>query len=545
MIRFIFILFFLTINVLSFSQNKNLPLSNCYSLDFKKILYIDSTNIHTSFKPILVSENFKMDSISKIGYVNNYNSWILKKTFNEHLFVIKGKDYSVVASPLINLSAGRELIDSKKTLVNSRGYLVKGTLGSNISFSTSFFENQAVFPNYLNSYILNNKIVPGQGFARNFKEDGFDYAMSSGHVTYTPNSMFSMQFGHGKSFIGDGYRSLLLSDNTFNYPYLKVQTNFWKIQYTNFYAELMDINYFETNSLDNWDQMGYPKKYLSSHYLSMNLSSKLNISLFESVIWRANHTPGSNGFDINYLNPIALLRPVEFSINSPDNILVGLNAKYTLITSYLYGQLILDEFSVEYLRTKNSWANKFGYQIGYKIFNFLNVDKLSLQAEYNYVRPYTYAHKNPTQNYAHYNQPLAHPLGANFSELLLMATYSINRFVFDIKMMSAKYGGQIDGDPISYGSDLFLSTGNFAQEANLINIGTGRPSDIGIEMYQGNLSKIKSGSLNIGYVINPLTNLKINLGFTFRNFENENENLETRFLNFGIISDLFNKYYDI
>jgi hypothetical protein len=170
---------------------------------------------------------------------------------------------------------------------------------------------------------------------------------------------------------------------------------------------------------------------------------------------------------------------------------------------------------------------------------------LSLHAEYNYVRPYTYAHNNPTQNYAHYNQPLAHPLGANFSELLLMATYSINRFVFDIKMMSAKYGGQIDGDPISYGSDLFLSTGNFAQEANLINIGTGRPSDIGIEMYQGNLSKIKSGSLNIGYVINPLTNLKINLGFTFRNFENENENLETRFLNFGIISDLFNKYYDI
>ena len=285
--RFISILFFLTINFLSFSQNKNLPLSNCYSLNFNKILYLDSSKLHTSFKPILVSENFKMDSISQIGYVNNYNSWILKKTFNEHLFVIKGKDYSVVASPLINLSVGRELIDSKKTFVNSRGYLVKGMLGSKISFSTSFFENQAAFPNYLNAYILNNKIVPGQGFARNFKEDGFDYAMSSGHVTYTPNSMFCMQFGHGKSFIGDGYRSLLLSDNTFNYPYLKLQTNFWKIQYTNFYAELMDINYFETNSLDNWDQMGYPKKYLSSHYLSMNLSSKLNISLFESVIWRA------------------------------------------------------------------------------------------------------------------------------------------------------------------------------------------------------------------------------------------------------------------
>ena len=57
--------------------------------------------------------------------------------------------------------------------------------------------------------------------------------------------------------------------------------------------------------------------------------------------------------------------------------------------------------------------------------------------------------------------------------------------------------------------------------------------------------KVIFQKLNIGYVVNPITNLKINLGFTFRNFENENENLETRFLNFGIISDLFNKYYDI
>ena len=198
----------------------------------------------------------------------------------------------------------------------------------------------------------------------------------------------------------------------------------------------------------------------------------------------------------------------------------------------------------QYLKTKNSWANKFGYQIGYKIFNFFNVDKLSFQAEYNYVRPYTYAHKNPTQNYAHYNQPLAHPLGANFSELLLMATYKIKRFVFDIKMMSVKFGGQIDGDPTSYGNDLFLSTGNFAQEANLINIGTGRPSDNGIEMYQGNLEISDLRNFNIAYFVNPKTNLKINLGFTVRDFKNEESDMQTQFINFGIVSDLFNHYYD-
>ena len=543
--RILFLSLFFIISYSSSSQNKNLYLSKNYCNDLSETVYLKNESAHTSFKPLLISNTMLFDSIKKSYVLSEKKSWFSKKLFYEHFFIIKGEDYKVIASPLVNFSNGVELIESKNTFINSRGYIVEGILGNSISFSTSFLENQSVFPNYLDSYIRNNKIVPGQGFARSFKENGFDYAMSSGHVTYTPSSMFAIQFGHGKNFIGDGYRSLLLSDNTFNYPYLRVQTNFWKIQYTNLYAELMDINYFKTNSLDNWDQMGYPKKYLSSHYLSVNISPKIKISLFESVIWRTNHAPGSNGFDINYLNPIALLRPIEYSLNSADNVLVGLNASYTLSSSYLYGQLILDEFSVDYLGSKNSWANKYGYQIGYKFFNPLDINRLTIQVEFNLVRPYTYAHNNPSQNYAHYNQPLAHPLGANFSEFLFMADYKWKRFVIDAKLISAKYGGQISDSPISYGSDLYMATGNFAQEANLINIGTGRPSDNDIEMFQGNLTTIKSGSFNFAYIINPLTNLKINLGVTFRSFNDDYENLETKFINFGIISDLFNNYYDI
>ena len=122
-----------------------------------------------------------------------------------------------------------------------------------------------------------------------------------------------------------------------------------------------------------------------------------------------NHAPGNTGFDINYLNPIILLRPVEFSLNSPDNILLGLNVRYDLFpSSYIYSQIILDEFSLTELRKdKGFWANKYGYQLGYKKFSLFGVDNLLLQTEYNSVRPYTYSHHNPLQNYAHYNQPLA------------------------------------------------------------------------------------------------------------------------------------------
>jgi len=541
--------FVLTIILCSFftisvsAQHANLLLGNSYSSNFNYLIYND--DYHTGVKPIIKSDlKFDIDSIFELQGQSDYSNWYLRKVFSEHFVLLNGEDYSVIASPIINLSKGKEFIDKKNTFTNTRGFIVEGDLGKKISFFSSFAENQSIFPNYIDAHIRDNRVVPGQGYARDFKETGFDYAMSSGYVSYRANKMFAVQFGHGKHFIGDGYRSLLLSDNSFNYPYLRIQTTFWKVQYTNLYTEFQDINYFLNNGLDNYDQMGYAKKYMSAHYLSINATKKLNISLFESVIWRMNHAPGTNGFDVNYLNPIAMLRPIEFSVNSPDNVLVGLNAKYKLpLSSYLYGQLVLDEFSLLDLKQNNGfWANKFGYQLGYKIFNSFGVENLTLQTEYNLVRPYTYAHHKPQQNYAHYNQPLAHPLGANFSEFLVMANYKYKRWQLDGKIIFVKYGAKVTGDDTSYGNDLYESTGIFEETSGKVY--EGRPSDFGIEMYQGNLTTVNLKFFNIAYIVNPKTNLKINLGVTLRDFKNEDDELQTQFINFGVKSDLFNHYYD-
>ncbi|MBT3612133.1 MAG: hypothetical protein HN522_04240 [Flavobacteriales bacterium] len=520
------------------AQHSNLLLGNSYSSNFNQLTYTEESNFHTSFKPIVKSDlNFDIDTILGSQVHSEYSNWYLRKIFSEHFFLLKGEDYKIIASPIINFTLGKEFVEEKNTFTNTRGFIVEGDLGKKISFFSSFAENQSIFPNYLDAQIRKNRVVPGQGYQRSFKTTGFDYAMSSGYVSYRANKMFVVQFGHGKHFIGDGHRSLLLSDNTFNYPYLRLQTRFWKVQYTNLYTELQDINYFADNGIDNsyfnYDYMGFAKKYMSSHYLSINVTKKLNISLFESVIWRMNHAPGSTGFDVNYLNPIVMLRPVEFSVGSDGNVLVGLNLKYKLpFSSYFYGQLMFDEFTLEQIKSNNGyWANKFAYQLGYKIFNAFSIDNLSLQTEYNLARPYTYSHFNTQQNYAHYNQPLAHPLGANFSELLLLINYRWKNFIIDGKIIFSKYGDNINGDPASYGNDVY---DNY----------TDRPYNFGVEMYQGNLTTVNIKNFNIAYIVNPKTNLKINLGVTLRNFKNEDGELQTQFINFGIKSDLFNHYYD-
>ena len=545
MIRNSCILLFTLVFIQISAQHTNLPLSHDANLIYEQ--EINASEIHVSFRPLIkstVNKKIHTDSLLLSEFPNNWINWYKRKLFSEHFIIIKGDDYKVIASPIIHFSKGKEIENETNTFTNTRGFVIEGDIGKSVSFYSTFAENQAIFPNYLDAKIRKTKVVQGQGYARDFKETGFDYAMASGYVGIKPAKHFLVQFGHGKHFIGDGYRSLLLSDNAFNYPFLRIQTSFWRVQYTNLYAEMQDINYFENNGIDNYDQMGYAKKYMSSHYLSTNVTSKLNIGIFESVIWRVNHAPGVRGFDVNYLNPIALLRPLEFSINSPDNVLVGINAKYELpLKSYLYGQLVLDEFSLNEMKSGDDWyGSKYGYQLGAKMYDAIGLENLTLQAEYNLVRPYTYAHHDPRQNYAHYNQPLAHPLGANFSEKLFIINYRKDRWVARAQIMIAKYGDKIKGDLTSYGNDVYMSTGEFEEHSGFIH--AGRPSDFGIVMYQGNLTDINYMQFNIAYIINPTTNFKIDFTIMKRNLVSESKEVNTIFYSIGLKTDLFNHYYD-
>ena len=52
------------------------------------------------------------------------------------------------------------------------------------------------------------------------------------------------------------------------------------------------------------------------------------------------------------------------------------------------------------------------------------------------------------------------------------------------------------------------------------------------------------GLLNLSYLINPKTNLKLTIGIVLRDFKDEEIQQQTKIFNFGFKSDLFNNYYD-
>lgn len=524
-----------------YRSNINIPLSHHnYSL-FDPALNRVGLNNHTAQKPYLYNEVDKYYDFDAEyqKLLKDKSSWFGKKFWNEHFVTFKGKDYWITLDPGVDLQAGKDFGADVDTYNNTRLVYTQGALGKHLGFFGVIYESQGRFADYFNRYAESIKpdggnpaIIPGRGIAKAFGSNAYDYPLATGYISYTPSKFFNFQFGHGKNFLGDGYRSLFMSDNASPYPYFKINTTFWKLKYTNTYMSLRDVRPAVT------EDGSFRTKYIANHYLSYNVTKRLNHGFFESVVWENDN---GRGFDVNYLNPIIFYRAIEFSTGSRGgNVLLGLSAKYKVSDRVnLYSQLVIDEFSSSDVFGGNgSYKNKTGYQLGLKYYDALGVKNLYLQGEYNRIRPYTYSHNTVVLNYGHNNQSLAHTLGANFSEFIAIARYQTGRIFADAKIVVAKRGLEYNTEefPKFYGGDIYGTEDD-------------RVMDTGNNLGQGNTTNFLHTELQLGYLINPATNLKIYGTLIFRDFDPELDTEtvfknETIWLNFGVRTDLFNWYYD-
>ena len=525
-----------------YSSQLNVPFTHQFYSRFDRAMNLVGTNSHTASKPFMYNDVKSYFDIK--GMVNEMkmegNSWGTRKLFNEHLVQVQGKDYWFTIDPIFDLQVGKDSdADFNSTYNNTRGIFLQGGLGKRFNFSASVYESQGRFAQYFNEYAESLKafgpdpaIVPGRGIGKDFKDGGYDYPVAEAYLSYTPAHFINLQFGHGKNFIGDGYRSLLLSDVASPSPFLKINTTFWKIRYTNTWMWLRDVRPEVT------EDGAFLTKYMANHYLSWNVSKRLNLGLFESVIWTNSN---DRGFDINYLNPIIFYRAIEFETGQDaGNAIVGASAKYKWNDQFnLYSQFILDEFSINDIKAGDkSWKNKFGYQLGVKYYNAFDVDNLLLQFEYNRVRPYTYSHNTIVLNYGHNNQSMAHLWGANFREAIFIGRYNYKRWFADAKFIFGKRGLDFndENDMFAYGGDIFTSEND-------------RPGNTGIEVGQGNTANLFHAELQSGYLVNPATNLKLFLYLSYRDFNPDANtmkdfNQSTFWFSLGLRTDLFNWYFD-
>ncbi|MCF8443166.1 MAG: hypothetical protein K9H23_22715 [Saprospiraceae bacterium] len=388
--------------------------------------------------------------------------------------------FHIRINPMLNFSAAKPN-NGDPLFYNQRGVEIRGGIDDRLYFYTNFTDTQARFPNYVNGYISKNKAIPGNGYYKVYKssiidsKDAYDFINGQAFIGFHVTPHVRLEFGHGKNFIGNGYRSMLLSDFSQNYLYFKANWQLGRFNYQNLFTELIAVS-AQANPGENY----IPRKYMAAHYLSFKFSETFSAGFYETTIFKRD-TSNSNGFELQYLNPVILYRTVEHLLDSEDNILIGTDFKWNLFRRLrLYGQFILDEFKFSEIKAGNGWwANKWGIQLGAQTIDLLGIDHLDMRIEYNAARPYTYSHNDLIgANYSHYNQALAHPLGANFRELLSIIRYQpSNKWTMEGRVLQAKFGEDINGS--NWGSNILLDYSSKEMEyGNEIGQGIGTNTTI-------------------------------------------------------------------
>ncbi|MFY0688113.1 MAG: hypothetical protein JXQ90_13160 [Cyclobacteriaceae bacterium] len=400
--------------------------------------------------------------------------WFYQQKSNFYSY--QGDDLIFHINPVWDLQVGSDNTNEKLVFVNGRGLELSGTIDERVSFYSFFTENQAEYPTYVKNVADSIGVIPLEGFWKEYGETTTDYFRVFGHVNVQWTDHIQSQLGYGRQFIGNGERSLFLSDFSNSHPYLRNSIEVWRIKYTNSLSKLTaDVFTYYGGNLGSKD---YPNKFLNFHYVDFAITDNFNLGIFESVMYGRADSLGGSRPKMEYQVPFTFLRAVEQQDGSTDNSLLGLEAKLNVMNrGALYGQFVLDDFSISELKSGNNWwGNKFGYQIGAHIYD-LPIENFDIQVERNWIRPFTYAHENLLSAQTHYLQPLAHPMGANLKEWIIRANYQpIPRLTADILVLMNKSGSDV-ADSVSFGSNP-LKSYNLRQQEYGHEIGQGLTAEL-------------------------------------------------------------------
>tara|TARA_B100000508_G_scaffold140085_1_gene139954 strand:+ start:45471 stop:47033 length:1563 start_codon:yes stop_codon:yes gene_type:complete len=451
--------------------------------------------------------------------------WFYRKLFQEHFVQKDYNHFFLAVDPIVNIAGGDERLQNNDEFLfrNTRGAQAMGQLGKKFTFYTAFFENQARFVDYRTNYfesrgeqrfngveyVSSNAVIPNGGRTKPFKTSGFDYASSVSYLEFKPIESLTLHLGNDPSFIGWGHRSMLLSDNSFNFTHLRLK---WQIlpwlDYTVLRGKQLNLL---RKRITDLVEPPFERKGIGIHYLTVKPIESLSIGLFESSIYLRDEALSDNRVSGYFYQPMIGLNT---AIIGPENGEVrnffGLNLGWRFLSNHMtYAQVISGDLS----------SDQYGLQIGYRGNNLFGIKNLNVQAEFNKATDRLYAARNRRMAYTHFNLPLAHTLGNGFDEALFKIGYRWKGIYLNVSHIY--YSAN---EMMQFKTALFGSKSDFVQNTPEV---------------------VHLSSVEIGYLMNPKTRLTVFAEATYRQSTSDlNGNINHGLIFLGLRSDLFNSYTD-
>lgn len=463
----------------------------------RRIEYIDSLDkagaLHVSLTPVdrYDIHRFLMDNSEwTLHHQDSFNvkSGIFHTFYKNpaHLYSVNVPLLKLDVDPVLNLMEGNERDGTGNIYQNTRGAYIRASINQNIGLYSYISDNQETDPWYVQQWSQQHHAVPGVGFYKSFGSHGFDYWGFRGGVTFNVAKYIHVQYAYDKLFIGNGYRSLFLSDFSNNSLFLRLSTRLWKLRYEMIVAQT-------EQSVPQVGRDMKPHNYMTLHHLSLQATHWLNLGFYENIM-----EDGKYGLQLAYLNPVIFYRAMEADLGASGKASIGLDAKANVAKHLqFYGQLLINEFHIHEILhySEGSFVNKQALQLGAKYINALGVKNLDLQGELDLIRPFTYTNYDSVTNFTHYNQPLADPLEASTREVILVARYQpFPRWYFSGRILHYLHG--LDSLGTNMGGDIFRSYDSRSRDYGYF-IGTGIPVHSTSWIFNASYEVFENGFLDL------------------------------------------------
>lgn len=419
-------------------QNQQIPLNYTFRMQLEKSMLEADQAIHSSFLPLfqndLSNQQIKIDSVVPIFDLSKRSDlpgW-QRKFFHEHLFILDSANYQLSLDPLYHFEFSSDPESEETIYKNMRGFMLRLQLGDKVAVGSAFRENQARLPDYIANRIESTDVAYGQGRVKRLGPANYDFAMSSAYLSYQPIKQLNLSLGHGKHFIGQGYRSHLLSDLAFNYPYLRINSSWFKgrLNYQNLYALFQDLDRIGS---ENQSEELFERKFSAAHYLSVAIGKDFTIGFFENHVYPLIDSSGRREVNAGAYLPVILLNSFTKANDQALASRLGIDLKYTPgKRSLIYAQLSshdLEEGLLSYqFGAKYHLASHFRLGAEYNQSSAIEADVALTSGNVTLVDEVS------VNRYLHYNESLTVPYHAlDYRELILSAEYQKARQVYELR----------------------------------------------------------------------------------------------------------------